>query len=494
MTFVRICILTIFLLVYCSVFPLNSSNDETEELKALYEEAGEYFMAEEYPEALNMYLRCLRMADKIDDYKMKRSCLGNIGLIFGIVRDYEQAIQYTRQTYDLAKKHKDYEVERKSACVLVEQFLMIDELDSAVYYNNIQKGVETHDFQEGNFLSLYNDGLIARARNDYTMTIYYFTKALEYARTHELPDKYEIQILTELGQTMMEEGETDAAYQYLTEAERKALELDSPNMLIGIYRIMIEFYKITSQPQLSEDYRLKYISLSDSLIDRVRFNAAKNSLYEYESHINSQRISGLNRQIKNYLTTIISAVILLIILLVFSIVIVRKNRKLTAAQRVIIEKNDELQAQNVRNNELRNKYLNAVEQIPEEKKERYKAGISDKDVDLMVKKITEVFEDTETISNPAFNLNMLVTKVESNNTYVSWVINEIYGKSFKSLLNEYRVREAARRLTDTEKYGNLTIQAVYETVGYNSASNFIKAFKTVMGMTPSAYQKLQTKP
>ena len=182
----------------------------------------------------------------------------------------------------------------------------------------------------------------------------------------------------------------------------------------------------------------------------------------------------------------------MVALCIFVAIIVRKNRVLTAAHRMIIEKNEELQIQNTRNNELRERYLDAVEQLPEERKARYKAGISDGDIDIMVKKITEVFENIEDISNPAFNLNTLVAKVGSNTTYVSWVINEIYGKSFKGLLNEYRVREVARRLTDRKNFGHLTIQAIYESVGYNSASNFIKSFKAVMGMTPSAYQKLQT--
>ena len=36
----------------------------------------------------------------------------------------------------------------------------------------------------------------------------------------------------------------------------------------------------------------------------------------------------------------------------------------------------------------------------------------------------------------------------------------------------------------------MTIQAVYEEVGYTNAVSFIRAFRKVNGMTPSEYQKI----
>jgi len=70
------------------------------------------------------------------------------------------------------------------------------------------------------------------------------------------------------------------------------------------------------------------------------------------------------------------------------------------------------------------------------------------------------------------------------------VINEVYGKNFKTYINEFRIQEACRRLSDIEHYGNMTIQAIYEAVGFQSAASFIAAFKRSMGMTPSTYQRL----
>lgn len=68
--------------------------------------------------------------------------------------------------------------------------------------------------------------------------------------------------------------------------------------------------------------------------------------------------------------------------------------------------------------------------------------------------------------------------------------HQTYGKNFKTLLNELRVQEASKMLDDFENYGNYTIQAISEDVGYKSSTSFILAFKRIVGMTPSVYQKL----
>jgi AraC-like DNA-binding protein len=103
--------------------------------------------------------------------------------------------------------------------------------------------------------------------------------------------------------------------------------------------------------------------------------------------------------------------------------------------------------------------------------------------------INEVLNNVSSISAPDFSLQKLADAVGSNTKNVSQVINEYYNKNFKTLLNECRLREATRRLADQEHYGNMTIQAIYEEVGYTNAVSFIRAFKRMYGITPSEYQK-----
>lgn len=159
-------------------------------------------------------------------------------------------------------------------------------------------------------------------------------------------------------------------------------------------------------------------------------------------------------------------------------------------------KESDMEMGNARNSRMLKELLDVMEKpqdnIEKEKTDKRNDIGLDADRKIrLINKILSVMEDVEVICKPDFNLNTLVSMVESNTSYVSWCINEAFGKNFKTLLNEYRIREASRRLSDSKKYGNMAIQAIYEDLGYKSASNFIKAFKNVIGMTPSMYLKLK---
>ncbi len=70
---------------------------------------------------------------------------------------------------------------------------------------------------------------------------------------------------------------------------------------------------------------------------------------------------------------------------------------------------------------------------------------------------------------------------------MSQVINDLIGTNFPSLLNSHRINEACRRLLDVKNYGGLTIEAIAESLGYKSRSNFSKNFKKHTGLNPKEY-------
>ena len=45
-------------------------------------------------------------------------------------------------------------------------------------------------------------------------------------------------------------------------------------------------------------------------------------------------------------------------------------------------------------------------------------------------------------------------------------------------------------MNDTENYGQYTIKAIAESVGYKSQSNFINVFTRQTGIKPSVFQKI----
>ena len=89
---------------------------------------------------------------------------------------------------------------------------------------------------------------------------------------------------------------------------------------------------------------------------------------------------------------------------------------------------------------------------------------------------------------PHYTRADLARELELPESVVSKVINVHFGKSFPQLLNEKRVADATKLLTET----TLAIKDVAEQVGFNSTASFNRVFRDLTGQTPSTYRKTGT--
>lgn len=86
-----------------------------------------------------------------------------------------------------------------------------------------------------------------------------------------------------------------------------------------------------------------------------------------------------------------------------------------------------------------------------------------------------------TIGDLAEALNMVQYKL-------SELMNVKLEKNFFTLINEYRVEEAKRRIL-TPEYQNYTLAAIGFDSGFNSKSSFHDLFKKYTGLTPAQFRK-----
>ena len=108
----------------------------------------------------------------------------------------------------------------------------------------------------------------------------------------------------------------------------------------------------------------------------------------------------------------------------------------------------------------------------------------------LLHRIFYIMETSEEVYQENFSLDRLTQLVDVKSpNYVSQVLNEHYDHTFKEMLNDYRIREACRRINDRDHYSQLTVQAIAESVGFGSYPNFVTNFKKFTGLTPSAYRK-----
>lgn len=128
--------------------------------------------------------------------------------------------------------------------------------------------------------------------------------------------------------------------------------------------------------------------------------------------------------------------------------------------------------------------------------------------DLLIKNIGSDLSDTTATSEANHSTKFLVRKAiaymkdqymqkldlqsVADHLYIStWYVCKLFKQeldsSFIELLNEIRIQEAKRLLTES----NLKIYEICEAVGYNDNPYFTKTFKKYAGMTPNQYRNSQ---
>ena len=97
-------------------------------------------------------------------------------------------------------------------------------------------------------------------------------------------------------------------------------------------------------------------------------------------------------------------------------------------------------------------------------------------------------ETSSEIYGQDFSLEKLAACLGTHTRTASRAINDVFGVNFSTLLSQYRIEEACRRLSSPD-YANVTIQAVAVDLGFKSRSNFAIVFKKFTGVAPNEYQK-----
>lgn len=117
----------------------------------------------------------------------------------------------------------------------------------------------------------------------------------------------------------------------------------------------------------------------------------------------------------------------------------------------------------------------------------------DEDVEKSILYELENLEKSDLFLKSDFNINMLAKKLNTNSTYISYIINNTKQQNFKQYITELRINYLIEKLKTDKKYQTFTIQYLAEEIGYKNASAFTRAFKKQLGTTPSEYIKVLKK-
>ena len=278
---------------------------------------------------------------------------------------------------------------------------------------------------------------------------------------------------------LLKSGNKSDALKLLLEHEQSLRDKEMTFEQLEALQLIKQYYESEGNKALADKYTLLYYTTKDEFINKSRVGRIDEAKLNLELEQTRERISEMSYRQKMQSILLWSAIIITLLALGILAVLYVNYRKTKRTNRLLYEKNIALLNANT---ELRPTAVEILDKPAQE-------GPSQADLELL-DKITVVMESSPEVFEETFSRQRLAELVGSNYKAVSRAINTCKGCNFNVLLNEYRIKEACRRLMDTATYGNYTIEAIANSVGYKSRSNFATIFKEIVGLTPSAFQKM----
>ena len=101
--------------------------------------------------------------------------------------------------------------------------------------------------------------------------------------------------------------------------------------------------------------------------------------------------------------------------------------------------------------------------------------------------LKKAMEDKQFYQDPELSLSSLAEKLKIHTHELSRIINIALKKNFSDFVNDFRVRDVARKMQNPA-YDHITLLGIAYESGFNSKSTFNRIFKQVTGKSPVEYK------
>lgn len=107
---------------------------------------------------------------------------------------------------------------------------------------------------------------------------------------------------------------------------------------------------------------------------------------------------------------------------------------------------------------------------------------------LLKEKLQLLMQEEKSYLNPQLRITDLSSKLYTNRTYLSNLINTEFKMSFSDFVNQHRIQHAKKLMTK-DFHAHYSLDYFSEKAGFGSLSTFLRAFKQAEGMTAGTYRQ-----
>ncbi|HTO16083.1 MAG TPA: helix-turn-helix domain-containing protein [Edaphocola sp.] len=282
-----------------------------------------------------------------------------------------------------------------------------------------------------------------------------------------------------LGEIALNNNNMDTAILLFEEGRKYAEQSNYYKLKDIVYKNMMVYYTLLQDSTKIAEYKTKSLILSEERLISIN-QISKNIISEIEKEKKKSEII--------FNTSLILLVSIFLSALYF---IFRKFKKKNALQKSkyleIIHRINEKNLENTVTSELElstsASNLKAVDKkdlLPIETEER------------LLKDLKKL-ESRDFYIKKEISLSALAVKLNTNQKYLSYLINKHKGVDFNNYINQLRIDYILNKLKNNEVYLDYKIAHLAEECGFSSHSKFTQVFKNYVGMVPSAFINQQRK-
>ena len=405
--------------------------------------------------------------------------LAHIGVIFFHIGDYSQAEAYYRKSIPLFEQIENNAGLAAIYSNLAGMMLMQNRMEDALFYaQKSDKIAQSIGIPAVAMRVIYTFmGTQYFRENNYRNSLEMFYRALDLAI--QIRD---LQIIansySQVGRAYGRLRNFDRSEYFINKALEIAQRNENHRLKISALRGLVPLYASRGDiAQLEKIVDTKW-ALRDSLLTQQRIEAVQELQIRFETEQREQYIAQ-QREIIRYeraqrvLISIISIIFILLSVLFF----VYQQRKMRRIK-LMVQQYETI---------LKLKKETQHQAVDFEKS----ATISDMSKKLLPG-IERLFKEEKIYTQPGLSVDDVAKALNTNRNYLSTAINECYQKRFPEFVNTFRIDDAIEMLKEQGEGGNYahyTIQAIGEEVGFIGKNSFNSAFKQMVGVAPSEYQK-----
>lgn len=451
-----------------------------------------------FPEALDHYFIAKKLAESIDDLVQVVKTNNNIALIDSNAGNYKKAIATTRESDRIVENNKhlytdsQYVVNKSNINanlgVYYEKYFFKNQaqkklLDSAFYYFN-RTLIYSDDVIENRIKAQKHIGNIYFQKNDFAQAekIYYSVAVM--AKENNLESEY-YSANFNLGYIYYKRKMYNKSLIYFQKV-KLINDSNSANFSDYLYSnyFQAKLFELLNDGESAIKHSEIYLDNFEKYKSKINKDALEIN-YKIGNQDLKKEMKDLQEKYENRVL-LKKGIILFFCALFIGLLILLlanyKKRKL-AEQKVtaILEEYRVSSGAPIDNPLISNGTESASNRYSEVVKESTSISV-DNEIEIMNK--LKVLENKMFYLKQEFTQQEVAKKIKTNTTYLSYVVNKNYNKSFSVYYNELRINYVINEIINNTKYREYTTQAIAESAGFKNADSFASSFKKKTGVTP----------